>query len=167
MMADVEESVLAAAANSLAADGVEVATCVTDVSDADSVEALARATLDRFGTVHVVCNNAGISGGGLAWETPLETWHWVVGVDLFGVVHGIRSFVPHLIAQGEGHVVNTSSMSGLLIPPLMSAYAAAKHAVVALSESLYHELAMIGAPVGVSVLCPGMVRTRIVDSDRN
>ena len=93
MMAEVEEPALAAAANSLAADGVEVATCVTDVSDADSVEALARATLDRFGAVHVVCNNAGIGGGGLAWETPLETWHWVVRVDLFGVVHGIRSFV--------------------------------------------------------------------------
>ena len=167
MMADIEEAALATAARSLAADGIDVATRVTDVSDADSVNALARATLDRFGAVHVVCNNAGIAGGGLAWEASLETWNWVLGVDLYGVVHGIRSFVPHLIAQGEGHVVNTSSMAGLLVAPLVSPYAAAKHAVVALSESLYHELAMIGAPVGVSVLCPGMVRTRIVESDRN
>lgn len=167
MMADVEEPALAAAARNLAAEGIEAATAVTDVSDAESVEALARAALGRFGAVHVVCNNAGVSGGGPAWQIPLPTWNWIVGVNLFGIVHGIRSFVPHLIAQGEGHVVNTASVAGLLAPPWMSPYNATKHAAVAVSESLYHELAAIGSPVGVSVLCPGFVRTRIHEADRN
>jgi NAD(P)-dependent dehydrogenase (short-subunit alcohol dehydrogenase family) len=167
MMADVEEPALAAAARSLAAEGIEVATAVTDVSDAVSVDALASATLERFGAVHVVCNNAGVADGGLAWQIPLPTWNWIVGVNLFGIVHGMRSFVPHLIAQGEGHVVNTASVAGLLAAPWMSPYNATKHAAVAVSESLYHELAAIGSPVGVSVLCPGFVRTRIGEADRN
>ncbi len=167
MMADVEEPALAAAAASLAAEGIEAATAVTDVSDAESVDALARATLERFGAVHVICNNAGVGGGGPSWEIPLPTWNWIVGVNLFGIVHGMRSFVPHLIAQGEGHVVNTASVAGLLAAPWLSPYSAAKHAAVAVSESLYHELAAIGSPVGVSVLCPGFVRTRIHQADRN
>jgi NAD(P)-dependent dehydrogenase (short-subunit alcohol dehydrogenase family) len=167
MMADVEEPALEAAARSLADEGVESATAVTDVSDADAVDALARATLDRFGAVHVVCNNAGVAGGGLAWQVPAPVWDWVVGVNLYGVVHGIRSFVPHLIAQGEGHVVNTASVAGLLGSPGLSAYCATKHAVVGLSETLAHDLAAVGSPVGVSVLCPGFVRTRIHEADRN
>jgi NAD(P)-dependent dehydrogenase (short-subunit alcohol dehydrogenase family) len=167
MMADVEEPALAAAARGLAAEGIEAATSVTDVSDAGSVDALARATLERFGAAHVVCNNAGVAGGGLAWELPLPAWNWIVGVNLYGVVHGIRSFVPHLVAQGEGHVVNTASMAGLLGSPGLSAYCATKHAVVGVSESLKHDLAAIGSPVGVSVLCPGFVRTRIAEADRN
>jgi NAD(P)-dependent dehydrogenase (short-subunit alcohol dehydrogenase family) len=167
MMADVEEPALAAAARSLADDGIEAATAVTDVSDADAVDALARATLDRFGAVHVVCNNAGVAGGGLAWQVPAPVWDWIVGVNLYGVVHGVRSFVPHLIAQGEGHVVNTASVAGLLGSPGLSAYCATKHAVVGLSETLAHDLAAVGSPVGVSVLCPGFVRTRIAEADRN
>jgi NAD(P)-dependent dehydrogenase (short-subunit alcohol dehydrogenase family) len=167
MMADVEEPALAAAAVSLADEGIEAATAVTDVSDADAVDALARATLDRFGAVHVVCNNAGVAGGGLAWQVQAPVWDWIVGVNLFGVVHGIRSFVPHLIAQGEGHVVNTASVAGLLGSPGLSPYCATKHAVVGLSESLAHDLAAVGSPVGVSVLCPGFVRTRIAEADRN
>jgi NAD(P)-dependent dehydrogenase (short-subunit alcohol dehydrogenase family) len=167
MMADVEEPALAAAARSLAAEGIEAATAVTDVSDADAVDALARATLERFGAVHVVCNNAGVAGGGLTWQIPLPTWNWLVGVNLFGIVHGMRSFLPHLIEQGEGHVVNTASVAGLIAGPFMSPYNATKHAAVAISESLYHDLAAVGSPVGVSVLCPGFVRTRIGEADRN
>jgi NAD(P)-dependent dehydrogenase (short-subunit alcohol dehydrogenase family) len=167
MMADVEEPALDAAARSLADDGIDVAATVTDVSDPDSVDALARATLDRFGAVHLVCNNAGVAGGGPAWQVPVSAWTWIVGVNLFGVVHGIRSFVPHLIEQGEGHVVNTASVAGLLASPGLGAYTATKHAVVGLSESLRHDLAAIGSPVGVSVLCPGFVRTRIAEADRN
>jgi NAD(P)-dependent dehydrogenase (short-subunit alcohol dehydrogenase family) len=167
MLADVEEPALAAAADALAAEGIDTAAVVVDVSDADSVQSLASATFDRFGTVHVVCNNAGVAGGGAAWQLPLSTWNWVMGVNFFGVVHGIRAFLPHMIAQGEGHVVNTASVAGLLAPPWMSPYNASKHAVVAVSESVLHELATIGSPVGVSVLCPGFVRTRIADADRN
>ncbi|HEY2638409.1 MAG TPA: SDR family NAD(P)-dependent oxidoreductase [Streptosporangiaceae bacterium] len=167
MMADVEEPALAAAAKMLAAEGIEVYAEVTDVSDPGSVDALARATLGRFGAVHVVCNNAGVAGGGPSWDIPLSTWTWVIGVNLFGVVHGIRAFLPHLIAQGEGHVVNTASVAGLLAAPWLGPYNASKHAVVAISESLHHEMAAIGSPVGVSVLCPGVVRTRIGESDRN
>jgi NAD(P)-dependent dehydrogenase (short-subunit alcohol dehydrogenase family) len=167
MMADVEEPALAAAAASLAAEGIETAATVTDVSDPESVEALAQATLARFGAVHVICNNAGVHRGGPSWEIPLPMWDWIVGVNLFGVVHGIRSFMPHLIEQGEGHVVNTASIGGLLSGPWMGPYHATKHAVVALSESLHHELAAIGSPVRVSVLCPGMVRTKIHEATRN
>lgn len=167
MMADIEEPALAAAAQSLAAEGIETATAVTDVSDAGSVDALASATLDRFGAVHVVCNNAGVAGGGASWQIPLATWNWIVGVNLFGVVHGMRSFLPHLIEQGEGHVVNTASVAGLIAAGWLGPYSATKHAVVAVSESLYHELAASGSQVGVSVLCPGFVRTRIAESDRN
>jgi NAD(P)-dependent dehydrogenase (short-subunit alcohol dehydrogenase family) len=167
MMADVEEPALEAAARSLAEDGIEAAAAVTDVSDPDSVDALARATLGRFGAVHLVCNNAGVGGGGLAWQVPVPAWTWIVGVNLFGVANGIRSFVPHLIEQGEGHVVNTASLAGLLASPGLSAYTATKHAVVGLSESLRHDLAAVGSPVGVSVLCPGFVRTRIAEADRN
>jgi NAD(P)-dependent dehydrogenase (short-subunit alcohol dehydrogenase family) len=167
MLADVEEPALAAATEALAAEGIDTAATVVDVSDADSVQSLAAATLDRFGAVHVVCNNAGVAGGGASWQVPMSTWNWIMGVNFFGVVHGIRAFLPHLIEQGEGHVVNTASVAGLLASPYMSAYNASKHAVVAVSESLLHELATIGSPVGVSVLCPGFVRTRIAEADRN
>jgi NAD(P)-dependent dehydrogenase (short-subunit alcohol dehydrogenase family) len=167
MMADIEEPALAAAAQALGAEGIETATAVTDVSDAGSVDELARATLDRFGAVHVLCNNAGVAGGGASWQVPISTWNWIVSVNLFGVVHGMRSFLPLLIEQGEGHVVNTASVAGLIAAGWLGPYNATKHAVVGLSETLYHELATLGSPVGVSVLCPGFVRTRIADSDRN
>ncbi|HUZ51350.1 MAG TPA: SDR family NAD(P)-dependent oxidoreductase, partial [Streptosporangiaceae bacterium] len=124
MMADVEGPAVAGAASALADEGVDVAFAVTDVSDAEAVDALAAATLDRFGAVHVLCNNAGVSSGGPAWQIPLPAWRWVVGVNLYGIVHGIRSFVPHLIEQGEGHVVNTASVAGLFAGPGTSAYSA-------------------------------------------
>jgi NAD(P)-dependent dehydrogenase (short-subunit alcohol dehydrogenase family) len=167
MLADVDEPELADAVRGLTADGIDAAGTVTDVSDPDAVDALARATLDRFGGVHLVCNNAGVTRGGPSWEVPLSTWNWVMGVNLFGVVHGIRSFVPHLIAQGEGHIVNTASAAGLVASKCSGPYAPSKHAVVAVSESLYYDLADIGSPVGVSVLCPGPVRTRIHESFRH
>jgi len=167
VIADVEVDALGAAGEQLAATGTEVLTHVTDVTDATQVQALADVTIERFGAVHVVCNNAGVGGGGLSWETPLETWEWVLGVNLWGVIHGVRTFVPLLIAQPEAHVVNTASVAGLTAAPFMGPYNASKHAVVAISESLHHELAMMAPHVKVSVVCPGWVRTRIFESERN
>jgi NAD(P)-dependent dehydrogenase (short-subunit alcohol dehydrogenase family) len=139
----------------------------TDVSDDASVAALAAAALDRFGAIHIACNNAGVGGGGLSWEAPLSTWEWVLGVNMWGVVHGIRAFVPILMQQDEAHMVNTASIAGLAAGPFMGPYNASKHAVVALSETLYHEMALMAPQVKVSVLCPGWVKTRIADSARN
>ena len=168
VLADIEEPALKSAADELAADGAaDVLPVVTDVSDHDAVHDLARVTFERFGTAHVICNNAGIGTGGPAWEVTEAQWRWIVGVNLMGVVHGIQAFVPRLVEQGEGHVVNTASAAGLTSGPMMAPYFATKHAVVALSESLAADLAMAGADVGVSVLCPQWVRTRIGESDRN
>lgn len=168
VLADVEEPALDAAAAEVGALGGEVLACVTDVSDPADVEALADAAYDRFGAVHVVCNNAGVASGGLTWEIPLEDWDWVIGVNLRGVIHGVHTFVPRMIAAGdEGHVVNTASVAGLITAPFMANYSVTKHGVVALSESLAVELDMVGAAVGVSVLCPAWVRTRISSADRN
>jgi NAD(P)-dependent dehydrogenase (short-subunit alcohol dehydrogenase family) len=167
MMADVEGPALEQAAAALAGEGIETAAAVTDVSDPAAVDALATATLDRFGAVHVVCNNAGVAGGGPSWDVPLATWNWIMGVNFYGILHGIRSFLPHLLAQGEGHIVNTASVAGLLAGPWTAPYTVSKHAAVALSETLYYELAAAGSPVGVSVLCPGWVKTRIGESGRN
>jgi NAD(P)-dependent dehydrogenase (short-subunit alcohol dehydrogenase family) len=167
VMADVEEPALKAAADDLATTGAEVVAVTTDVSDADAVHALAATTFDRFGTAHVVCNNAGIGTGGRAWEVSEAQWRWIIGVNLMGVVHGIQAFVPRMVEQNEGHVVNTASAAGLMTGPGMSPYFATKHAVVALSESLAADLGLAGADVGVSVLCPEWVRTRINESDRN
>jgi NAD(P)-dependent dehydrogenase (short-subunit alcohol dehydrogenase family) len=131
------------------------------------VQALADAAISRFGAVHVVCNNAGVGGGGLTWEMPLSTWEWVLGVNLWGVIHGVRTFVPLLMQQPEAHIVNTASVAGLVAGPFMGPYNASKHAVVAISETLYHELGMVAPQVKVSVLCPGWVNTNIHDSGRN
>src|ERR671916_1217975 len=139
----------------------------TDVRSEAEVEALATAAFDHFGAAHVVCNNAGIGVGGLAWTVPADRWRWIVEVNLLSVAHGIRAFVPRMIEQGDGHVVNTASAAGLLTGPGMSPYYATKHAVVALSESLYFDLNLVGASVGVSVLCPEWVRTQIAESERN
>jgi len=169
VLADVEAGALDAAARALAADGVELLAVRTDVSDEGQVRALAARSLERFGAVHVVCNNAGVMGGaGLSWQTPREDWEWVLGVNLWGVIHGIRSFLPILLDQGdEGHVVNTASMAALVSLPFTAPYVVSKHAVLALSESLHLELAARGSKVGVSVLCPEAVSTRIPDSERN
>ena len=143
-------------------------TVPTDVSLADDVEALAAATLEHFGDVHLVCNNAGVGSRGLPIaELPLEDFEWVVAVNLFGVIHGLRAFLPHLRANDVGHIVNTASISGLYHLPRMGPYNASKAAVVALSETLRFELEAEGSHVGVSVLCPSWVRTNISTSDRN
>jgi NAD(P)-dependent dehydrogenase (short-subunit alcohol dehydrogenase family) len=139
----------------------------TDVSRADEVEALAREAVDAFGGVHLLCNNAGVvTPTARLWELSLEDWEWIVGVNLWGVVHGIRAFVPILLEQKEAHVVNTASIAGL-ITGVLGPYSVSKHAVVALSEALSLELTTMGAAIGVSVLCPGWVRTRITEADRN
>ncbi|HML01043.1 MAG TPA: SDR family NAD(P)-dependent oxidoreductase [Acidimicrobiales bacterium] len=174
VLADVEERALAAATDDLAGRidagagaGAEVEGVVTDVSDAASMAALRDRTLERFGAVHLVHLNAGVNAGGPMWEVPEADWRWILGVNLWGVIHGIRTFVPPLIEQGEGHVVLTASLAGLASPPFMGPYNATKHAVVTISETLLKDLAIAGAPVGVSVLCPGFVNTKIAESDRN
>mgnify|MGYP000912733102 CR=1 FL=1 len=167
VLADIEADVLDKASSELP-EGTEVETVLCDVSDPEQVDALRDAAVDRFGAVHVVCNNAGVSTGGPVWAHSASDWEWVLGVNLYGVVNGVRSFTPLLIEQGEGHIVNTASMAGLSSPPFMGVYNVSKHAVVALSETLFGDLALFGAQgVGVSVLCPGWVRTRIHEASRN
>ena len=167
VLADIEEGPLDAAVAGLPASA-EAVGVVCDVRDPAAVDALAKTTLDRFGAVHVVCNNAGVVAGGPSWEVPADRFRWVVEVNLIGVANGIRSFVPHLIAQGEGHVVNTASAAGLATGPGMASYFATKHGVVALTETLAFDLAMAGVTgVGCSVLCPEFVSTRIHEAERN
>jgi NAD(P)-dependent dehydrogenase (short-subunit alcohol dehydrogenase family) len=169
VLADVEESALRTAEADLRSQGATVLGVLTDVAKAESIENLAKKTLDAFGGVHVLCNNAGVGGGfGPSWTQPLQNWEWGFGVNLWGVIHGIHTFVPIMLKQDtEGHIVNTASMAGLLSSPFMSVYDATKFAVVAISESLHLELAMQHAKVKVSVLCPGFVNTNIATSDRN
>lgn len=168
VLADVEASALETAEHTLRDKGVPVLAVPTDVSSGDAVERLADKAYEKFGAIHVLCNNAGVAVGGLTWTHSADDWNWVLGVNLWGVIHGVRVFVPRMIEQGvEGHIVNTASVAGLITSPYMSVYEATKHAVVALTESLRMELELSGAPIGASVLCPGFVATRISDSDRN
>ncbi|MGH3055390.1 MAG: SDR family NAD(P)-dependent oxidoreductase, partial [Gaiellaceae bacterium] len=169
VLADVEDAALARAASALQAKGARTLAVRTDVAKAADVSALAEKTLSTFGVVHIVCNNAGVGGEPApVWEQTLESWRWVIDVNLWGVIHGIRTFVPILLQQGtEGHIVNTASMAGHISLPMMSVYHATKFAVVTISETLHLELAMMGAQVKASVLCPGFVRTNIMDSQRN
>ena len=140
----------------------------TDVSDGDSVRALADAAVAEFGAVHVVHNNAGVGVGGPIWTHTERDWQWVLGVNLWGVIHGIRVFVPLMLEQGgPAHMVNTASMAGLISVPYLGAYNVSKHGVVTLSETLYRDLRLADAQIGVSVLCPGLVMTNIFESQRN
>jgi len=168
VIGDVEDKALAEAADRLGSSGAEVVAVHCDVSRPEEVERLATSTMDAFGAVHVVCNNAGVHDASdtSVWEASLADWRWVVGVNFWGVLHGIRTFVPLLLRQEEGYVVNTASAAGLL-PAHLGSYSVTKHAVVALSEALRMQLAAIGAQVGVSVLCPGLVATRIFEAERN
>lgn len=168
VLADIERGPLEATAADLRAAGATVAAVPTDVSDADSVEQLARATTETFGGVHLVFNNAGVLGGqpGPIWEATLNDWRWIFGVNVWGVIHGLRSFVPRMLDAGEeGWIVNTASMGGLV--PGGSPYGVSKHAVVAISEALYSHLQTRDARIGCSVLCPIYVRTRILQASRN
>ncbi|MGN6693264.1 MAG: SDR family NAD(P)-dependent oxidoreductase, partial [Aquihabitans sp.] len=168
VLADIEDGPLDQAVSELQADGVDASAVVTDTSSWDAVQALRDAALDRHGAVHIVVNNAGVGFGGQLWEIELSDWEWVLGVNLMGVVYGVKAFTPLFVAQGEGHIVNTASMAGLVSAPLMGVYNVSKHGVVTLSETLAAELQMVGAEgVGVSVLCPGWVRTRIHEAGRN
>ncbi len=141
---------------------------VCDVSDVDEVTAFADAVFARFGQVHVLCNNAGVFVGGLIWDRPPADFEFVLGANLWGILHGIRAFVPRMLAQGtEGHIVNTSSVAGILGAPFEAPYAVSKFAAFAATESLAHDLQAVGSQIRASVLCPGIVATNIVDSDRH
>jgi NAD(P)-dependent dehydrogenase (short-subunit alcohol dehydrogenase family) len=168
VMADIEDAALGDAVASLEANGAVALPVVTDVSDGAQVDELARRTLERFGRVDVVCNNAGVATYSKpTWEMDELDWQWVLGVNLWGVIHGIRSFVPTLIAQGHGHVVNTASIVGLSVGPEIAPYTASKHAVVAISETMRGELATRAPGIGVTVLCHSYVPTRIGEAQRN
>ncbi|WP_194721325.1 SDR family oxidoreductase [Noviherbaspirillum malthae] len=173
VLADVQQDALDAAKAELEAKGAEVLAVRCDVRKAEQVQALADATMQRFNSVHLVFNNAGVGSGGLIWENSIADWEWVLGVNLWGVVHGVRTFTPLMLecakkeAGYQGHIVNTASMAGLLNAPNMGIYNVSKHAVVSLSETLYQDLQLIGAPIGASVLCPYFVPTGISQSHRN
>jgi len=169
VLADVEAGALAAAEREVRTRGTDVLAVRTDVSRAADVEQLAARAVQAFGTVHVLCNNAGVGSiGGLVSNQRLEDWEWTLGVNLWGVIHGIRTFLPILLGHGEdGHIVNTASVAGLISGPFQIPYNVSKYGVVALSEGLHRELALIGARIRVSVLCPGFVATRIMESERN
>ena len=166
VLGDIEAGPLATAVDTLRAGGAEVIGVECDVAVLDDVERLRDAALAEFGAAHVVFNNAGV-GVGPTLGAPIEMWRWVVGVNLDGVYHGIHAFLPLLLEQDEGHIVNTASLAGIGGVPGMGPYCATKFAVVGLSESLFYDLALRGSAVGVSVLCPGFVRTRIAESGRN
>jgi NAD(P)-dependent dehydrogenase (short-subunit alcohol dehydrogenase family) len=173
VLADVQQDALDRVQAQFLARGVPVLAQRCDVSKAGQVQALADAAMREFGAVHLVFNNAGVGSGGLVWENTQADWEWVLGVNLWGVVHGVRIFTPLMLACAkndpgyEGHIVNTASMAGLLNAPTMGVYNVSKHAVVSLSETLYQDLDLVDAPIGASVLCPYFVPTGISQSHRN
>lgn len=170
VLADVQQAALETFRAELAAQGVAVLAVRCDVRKAEEVQALADAALAEFGAVHLLFNNAGVGAGGLIWENTQADWEWVLGVNLWGVIHGVRLFTPLMLecarrdADYRGYIVNTASMAGLLTPPTMGVYNVSKHAVVALSETLYQDLQLVDAPIGTSVLCPYFVPTAITQS---
>jgi NAD(P)-dependent dehydrogenase (short-subunit alcohol dehydrogenase family) len=178
VLADVNSDALAQTVDALRSNGADVIGVPTDVSNATQVEALAQAALDAFGKVHLLFNNAGVGSGGFLWESSANDWAWVFNVNVMGVAHGVRVFTPIMLAQNEpAHIVNTASVAGLLSPPAMGIYNASKHAVVSLTETLYHDLQLAqmaqtaqataaGALVGCSLLCPAFVPTGIADAER-
>jgi NAD(P)-dependent dehydrogenase (short-subunit alcohol dehydrogenase family) len=173
VLADVQQEGLDKARSELEAQGAQVLAMRCDVRRGEEVQALADATMAKFGAVHLVFNNAGVGSGGLVWENTVADWEWVLGVNLWGVIHGVRVFTPLMLecakkdSSYRGHIVNTASMAGLLNPPTMGVYNVSKHAVVSLSESLYQDLKLVDAPIGASVLCPYFVPTGINQSERN
>lgn len=167
-LADVDSAALEAVVGEVEAYGVRALAVPTDVSDPSAVEALRERTLSELGAVHIVCNNAGVDSGAAVAEIPLSAWEWVLGVNLWGVIHGVRSFLPHLINQGEGHIVNTSSIAALSgIPVSAAPYVASKAAVMGLTRNLRLELQSSAPNIGVTLLLPGPVRTNMPDSERN
>jgi NAD(P)-dependent dehydrogenase (short-subunit alcohol dehydrogenase family) len=165
VLADIDANALAQTADELRGAGATVVAVRTDVSKAGDVEALAQKTIEAFGEVHLLFNNAGVAISPVVWETPLKDWEWILGVNLWGVIHGIHFFVPLMLQQAAGgHIVNTASAAGLVEGPGLGAYKVTKHGIVSLSETLHYELARQGADVHVSVLCPGFVTTRLMDT---
>jgi len=165
VLADLDTPGLCAAGAELRASGAAAIEVTTDVRDSSAVESLAAAALDAYGAVHVLCNNAGVWTLGRQWETDLADWQWVIDVNLWGAVHGVRTFVPLLLKNPDGgHIVNVSSIGGLMSGPLTGPYSASKHAIVGLSKGLRAELSRMGSRVGVSVVCPGTVQSAIVDN---
>jgi NAD(P)-dependent dehydrogenase (short-subunit alcohol dehydrogenase family) len=173
VLVDVQQDALDQATHELTDQGASVLACKVDVSDATAMEQLALQVQQRFGAPHLVFNNAGVGSGGLIWENSVADWQWVLGVNLWGVVHGVRLFTPMMLQAAKqdpsyrGHIVNTASMAGLLAAPNMGVYNVSKHAVVALSETLYQDLQLVSDQVGASVLCPYFVPTGISQSHRN
>lgn len=169
VLADIQQDALDEALAEARASGAQALGVRADVSNAAEVQQLAARTVDEFGAAHLLFNNAGVAaGGGFVWEVSLKDWQWVMSVNLMGVVHGIRSFVPLMLKQDcECHVVNTASAAGLVSAPLMAAYNASKHGVVTVSETLFQDLVAANAKIGVSVLCPAFVPTGISNSERN
>lgn len=168
VLADVEQSALERAKAEMISDGADVIAIRCDVSKAHDVKMLAEKTIEAFDSVHVLCNNAGVGITGPTWAIALEDWEWVLGVNLWGVIHGLHYFVPLMLEHGQpSHIVNTASMAGLTSGGNMAPYHVSKHGVVTLSEGLHHELRQANANINVSVLCPGWVDTKINDSDRN
>jgi NAD(P)-dependent dehydrogenase (short-subunit alcohol dehydrogenase family) len=173
VLADIQADALEETREELAKDGTPVIAQQVDVASGEQIAALAAATIKAFGSVHLVFNNAGVGSGGLVWENSVRDWEWVLGVNLWGVIHGVRTFVPLMLEAARrekdyaGHIVNTSSMAGLLNAPNMGIYNVSKHAVVSLTETLYQDLRLIEAPIGASVLCPYFVPTGITESRRN
>jgi NAD(P)-dependent dehydrogenase (short-subunit alcohol dehydrogenase family) len=166
VIADIDEVAMRAVEVQLAEGGTEVLTQVCDTSLEAEVQALADAAMSRFGGAHVLCNNAGVIGKGDAWRSPIAVWDWVIGINLYGVIHGVRAFLPIMEDQGEGHIVNTASMAGLVALPGAAPYNVTKTGVVALSEGLYLELKATGSPVRVSALCPGFVKTNLAKGQK-
>ena len=162
VLADIDELRLRSVESQLSEAGGDVWPIACDTALEESVQSLAQRTLDRYGAAHVLCNNAGVVGTGDPWTGPMSVWEWVVGINLYGVIHGIRAFLPIMQEQGEGHIVNTASVAGLLAMAGAAPYNVTKTGVVALSEGLFVELKGTGSPVGVSVLCPGFVRTELM-----
>lgn len=168
VLADIEQAAIDRSVSQFADHGFKALGVRCDVSKQSDVDALRDTTLKTLGGVHVLCNNAGVAPGGLAWENTLEDWQWCLGVNLYGVIHGLRSFVPVMLERGEeGHIVNTASVAGLLSPPGMGIYCVSKHAVVTLTECLHHDLSSKTDKLKASVLCPAFVPTGIGDSERN
>lgn len=166
--ADVDADGLDETATICRAAGAAVMSAVVDVRSEVEVQSLADRVDEEFGGTDVLCNNAGVFRGGLVWENPVADWEWVFSVNLYGIVHGLRAFVPRMLARGaEGHIVNTASMAGLIASGMSGIYTVSKFAVVALSETLARDLQSVGAPIGVSVLCPSAVATQIGASQRN
>ena len=167
-LADINQAALDETVRELRDGGAAVIGVVTDVSSAEAMQVLADATMDAYGAVHLLFNNAGVASGGFVWESTPADWQWVMGANVWSVIHGVRIFTPLMLAHGEpAHIVNTASAAGLISAPNMGIYNVSKHAVVALSETLYHDLRLAQAKVGVSVLCPAFVPTGIAHSHRN